>query len=218
MVAAAVVGAAVVGSVATGAMASRAQSKAAKTAANAQTASDQEAIAEQQRQFDAMQALLKPYVDAGLGSLNQQQSLLGLNGADAQKQSIDALQNSPQMQAYINQGENAMRQNAAATGGLRGGNFQGALAQYRPNLLNNMIQQQYQNLGGITALGQSSAAGVGNVGMQSANNIGNLLQASGNAQAGAALAQGQAQANMYAGIGNAIGSGLGMYGKMGGLF
>ncbi|HAV4987986.1 TPA: hypothetical protein JIZ13_01330 [Acinetobacter nosocomialis] len=185
--------------------AAKAQKNAANQAADAQIQSNQAAIDEQKRQFDAIQELMKPYVNAGTGALSGQQDLLGLNGADKQQAAINSINNSQAMQTYMQQGENAILQNAAATGGLRGGNTQSALSQFRPQLLNQLINQQYQNLGGLTSIGQNAAAGVGNAGMQSANNIGNLLQQSGAAQAGNALAQGQATANQWAGIGNLVG-------------
>lgn len=185
--------------------AAKAQKNAANQAADAQIQSNQAAIDEQKRQFDAIQELMKPYENAGTGALAGQQDLLGLNGASKQQAAIDAINNSQAMQTYMQQGENAILQNASATGGLRGGNTQSALSQFRPQLLNQLINQQYQNLGGLTSIGQNAAAGVGNAGMQSANNIGNLLQQSGAAQAGNALAQGQASASQWAGIGNLVG-------------
>lgn len=207
MVAAAVVGAAVVGGVAS----SQAQKSSAKKAAAAQSESSQAAIDEQRRQFDMVQELMKPYVNAGTQGLAGQQDLLGLNGAGKQKAAIDAINNSQAMQTYLQQGENSILQNASATGGLRGGNTQAALSQFRPQLLNQLVNQQYQNLGGLTSLGQNAAAGVGNAGMQSANNIGNLLGTIGQAQSGSALAQGQANANMWNSVSNAIGQVGGAY-------
>lgn len=211
-VAAAVVGSAVVG----GVMSSKAQKSAAKTAANAQIDASEMGVEEQRRQFDAVQKLLKPYSDAGLSGLTGQQDLLGINGNAAQQAAINNINNSSEMQTYLQQGENAILQNASATGGLRGGNTQAALAQFRPQLLNQLINQRYQNLAGMTALGQNAAAGTGNAGMQTASNISNLYQQSGAAQAGAALARGQASANMWNGVTGAIGQVAGM--KMMGMF
>jgi len=209
MVAAAVVGAAVVG----GVMSSSAQSDAAQSAADAQMNSTNASIAAQQQQFAAMKELLKPYADAGVGSLKNQQDMLGLNGNDAQAAALKSLQNSSQFAALFQQGENAILQNASATGGLRGGNTQAALAQFRPNLLAQMINDQYSRLGGITSIGQNAAAMSGNAGMQSATNISTLLQQGGAAQAGLALAQGQSQANMW----NTLGGAVGTYAGMGGF-
>ncbi len=210
MVAAAMVATAAVGAVAANRSAS-AQKKAANQASQAQTESSQAAIDEQRRQFDAIQELMKPYVNAGTTGLAGQQDLLGLNGTNKQQAAINAINNSPAMQTYLQQGENAILQNASATGGLRGGNTQSALSQFRPQLLNQLVNQQYQNLGGMTSLGQNAAAGVGNAGMQSANNIGNLMQQMGAAQAGNAMAQGRASANQWATIGNLAGQIGGYY-------
>ncbi|MFX6097780.1 hypothetical protein ABTF38_05595 [Acinetobacter baumannii] len=206
-------GAGLIGSIAS----SRAQAKAADRASQAQENAAMAGIDETRRQFDALQELMKPFVNAGTGALSGQQDLLGLNGAEKQQAAIDAINNSQAIQTYMQQGENAILQNASATGGLRGGNTQAALSEFRPQLLNQLINQQYANLGGLTALGQNAAAGVGNAGMQTAGNISNLLQQSGAAQAGNYLAQGQANANMYGGIAKGIG-GLGSaYDSMGGL-
>lgn len=189
----AVAGATLVG----GYMSSRSASKAAGAAADAQSRAADAQIAESQRQFDQIRALLQPYADAGYRGLTGQQDLLGVNGAEAQQKAISALESSPMMQALTQQGETAILQNASATGGLRGGNVQAALAQFRPQLLSQLIQQQYSNLGGLVSVGQNAAAGVGNAGQNSSNQIIGALGQQGASQAGAALAQGQAQAGMW---------------------
>lgn len=184
----------------------RQQRKAAEGASNAQNEADARAIAEQQRQFDALQALMKPYVQASAGvngkggALQAQQALLGLNGNAQQQAAYDQIQNSAGFQSQLQLGQNAMLQNAAATGGLRGGNTQAAMAQFAPALLNQAIGAQYQNLGGITSLGQNSAAMQGNAGMNSANSISNLYQSQGANTAGYQLARGQANKDMIGGI------------------
>lgn len=210
MVAAAVGGAALVG----GIYSSSQQANAAESASNAQVASTAAGIAQQDKQFETIRQLLSPYVQAGTGALGAQQNLIGLGGSDAQSAAIKALQESPQFTAQLAQGENSILQNASATGGLRGGNTQAALAQFSPQLLANTINNQYSKLGGLTSLGQNAAAGVGNAGMQTGNNISQLLQQQGAAQAGGALAQGQAQA----GYANAITGALGTYVGLGGKF
>lgn len=195
-----------------GAINANQQKKAAKGAQNAQTEAADRGIEEQQRQFDAMQKLLSPYVQGGEQAMGAQRDILGLSGQPAQKSAVDAIQNSAQFGALAKQGENAILQNAAATGGLRGGNTQGALAQFRPQLLNSLIDQQYSRLGGLTQLGQASAAGVGAAGMQSGDAITALLQQSGAAQAGGALAKGAANAQ----FGNTVVGALGQF--VGGKF
>lgn len=212
-------------------MAGQAQKKAASTAAEAQlegtrlgieanrVATDK-GLAEMRYQFDAAQAILKPYVDAGGPALKAQQDMMGLNGPEAQRLAQSGL--NQEATGLAQAGEDAILQNASATGGLRGGNTQGALAQFRPQLLNSLIQQRFANLSGITTIGQNSAARqAGNAqqfGANAANlygsfgvNQSNLIQQGAQATAGNALAQGQATANQWTGFGNAINQGIGAF-------
>jgi len=166
------------------------QAEAAQAAAGTQAESANIAIQEQRRQFDILTELLRPYVEAGAPALQQQQAFLGLRGAPEQQAAINALEQSPLFQSAVQQGEEALLQRASATGGLRGGNIQAALAQFRPAMLQEQIAQQYQNLAGMTKLGQQSAAGQGAAGMETAGTIGNLLGQRGAALAGGQLAKG----------------------------
>lgn len=162
------------------------QAQAAERAGAMQAGAAEAGIAEQRRQFDILTELLRPYIEAGQPALQQQQALIGLRGAPEQQAAITALEQSPFFQSAVRQGEEALLQRASATGGMRGGNIQAALAQFRPQMLESQIAQQYERLGGLTSLGQRSAAGQGAAGMETAGAIGNLL-----AQRGAALAGGQ---------------------------
>lgn len=175
----------VVGGITGASQAAEGAEKAGKT----QAAYAQAGIDEERRQFDELVKLLSPYVQAGTGAISAQQDILGLGGASRQQQAISGLEQSPIFQALARQGETSILQNAAATGGLRGGNTQAALAQFRPALLNQQIQQQLSNLGGLTSIGQASAAGQAASGMQSAGAIGNLLGQQGAARAGGQIAK-----------------------------
>lgn len=228
-------------SIAGGLLSSRSQSNAASTAAAAQTQAANLGIQEQRRQFDEVTALLQPYVAAGESALtglapfqnigpealSQQRALAGLGGIDEQQAAIAAIEASPQFQALVSQGEEAILQNAAATGGLRGGNTQAALAQFRPRVLSDLINQQYSRLGGLSALGQATnqsifgagqaaAARQAAAGQASAGNISNLLQQQGAAAAGSALARGQSSANLFGDLAGTIGTIAGM--SQGGVF
>ena len=116
----------------------------------------------------------------------------------------------------MRQGEEGILQSASATGGLRGGNVQEALAKFRPEILSSLINQQYSRLGNIAGMGQSAAAGQASAGMNMASNIGNLYGQQGAAQAGAALARGQATANMWGNIAGSVGLAAGLGGFGGG--
>jgi len=172
------------------------QSRAAGKAAGQQADAAQAGIEEQRRQFDEMRKLLEPYVQAGQPALQGMQAMLGLQGAEAQQQAISGVEQSPLLQALTRQGEEAMLQNASATGGLRGGNLQAALAQFRPAMLQEALDQQYARLGGLTALGQQSAAGVGTAGMETGRGVAGLLQQQGAARAGGTLGRAAPFANL----------------------
>jgi len=191
-----------------------AQADAATDAAGIQAGASQAGMDEQRRQFDAVQKLLQPYTEAGPGALEAQQSFLGLKGPEAERAAIARISGGETFKALSEQGENALLQRASATGGLRGGNIQGALAQFRPQLLSSLIDQQYGRLGGMTALGQQSAAGVGTAGLQTGVNVAKLLGQQGAAQAGAEIAQGRA----FGAIPAAISGGLGLFRGLGGKF
>jgi len=207
------------------------QANAAKKAAGAQVAAADMSVEEQRRQFDATQEVLAPYVNAGVTAmqglvpyaeagvqgLQGQLALSGLAGPEAQRAAIQQIEQGPEFQALTQAGEEAILQQASATGGLRGGNTQSALAQFRPQVLSSLINQQYGRLGGFTSLGQTTtqnvaqlgqaaAARQASAGQQTAANIGNLYNQMGAAQAGASLGQGQAWGNMFGGIGQISGA------------
>lgn len=205
-IATAIVGSAVIG----GTMSSRAAKKSAKTAASAELESTQMSIDEQRRQFDKIQELLSPFIQSGTTALSQQQALIGLGGADAQQVAIEQLQRSPQFEALVSQGEEGILQNAAATGGLRGGNIQASLSQFRPAMLSNLIESQYSKLGNLTQIGQASATGQAVAGQNASNAIQQALMAGGEARAQSALASGAATAKMWGDIAGSVGTVAGM--------
>lgn len=198
-----------IGRVVGGITGAKQQAQAAEAAAATQAGASEAAIAEQRRQFDILTELLRPYVEAGQPALQGQQALIGLRGAPEQQAAISAIEQSPFFQSAVRQGEEALLQRASATGGLRGGNIQAALAQFRPQMLESQIAQQYERLGGLTSLGQASAAGQAGAGMQSAGAIGNLLAQRGAALAGGQIAQGSVARQGFAdlqAIANRMGS------------
>jgi hypothetical protein len=198
------------------------QADAAGEAAGIQGDAAQQGIDEQRRQFDAMRELLKPYTEAGIPALaglqpyaqagapalEQQQALLGLRGPEAQRAAIAGIEGGAGYQSQVQAGEEALLQRASATGGLRGGNIQGALAQFRPQMLQQEIEKQYGRLGGLAdigrvtqqnlaQIGQSSGAGVGAAGLETGTNIANLLAQQGQAAAGGVLNEAKAYSQPF---------------------
>lgn len=197
-------------------------------------------IEEQRRQFDLAAQILAPYVEMGLPAAERlapveqagmealtplssiaqnayapfeaQMALAGVLGPDAQRAAIQNLETSPEFRALVRQGEEAILQNASATGSLRGGNVQAALGQFRPAMLQNLINTQYERLGGLTGtagtvaqnlltggtsattrlaeLGQASATGQAAQATQLGRDVASLLGTGAQARAGGVLAQG----------------------------
>jgi len=196
--------------------------EAAKEGANIQAGASQAGIAEQRRQFDALQALMKPYVDVGKPAMagyaeyaepgpvafEQQQALAGVLGPERQRQAIAQIEQGGGYQASVRAGEEALLQRASATGGLRGGNIQAALSQFRPQMLQAEIERQYGRLGGFSdigretqanllKIGQASAAGVGAQGVETGTNVANLLSQQGAARAGGVLGEAKAYGQLF---------------------
>jgi hypothetical protein len=195
-------------------LADQAKSDKATSAANIQASYAQQGIDAQNSALDSIKQLLSPYMSSGTNALSSQGDLLGLNGDDAQQKAISALQGGAQFQALNKAGGDAILSNAAATGGLRGGNVQGALATNSQNVLNNLINQQFSNLGSLSSLGLNASNSYGSATQNNANQVSTLLQ-----QKGAALAGGQlSQTDPYSQILNAGGNTLGLLSSLKNLF
>jgi len=198
------------------------QASAAGEAAGIQSEAAQKGIEEQRRQFDALQAILKPYVEVGAPAMaryqaygeagpkafEQQQALAGVLGPERQAAAIAEIEQGGGFQARVRSGEEALLQRASATGGLRGGNIQAALAQFRPQMLEQEIERQYGRLGGFSdigreteanllKIGQASAAGVGAQGITTGTNVANLLAQQGAARAGGEIGQARAYGQLF---------------------
>jgi len=186
-----------IGSVIGGITGASASAKGAQRAAQTQASAAEQAIAEQRAARLDAQNLQNPFVKAGTSALAKQMSLIGLNGTAGQQDAFNALLTSPEYSTAVRQSEDAILANAAATGGLRGGNVQNSLATNRQDLFSNLISQQYSILGGLTSLGQNAAVGVGNNGLASAGAIGDLLQQQAAALAGGQIAKGNVNAQSF---------------------
>lgn len=177
------------------------QKKAAQGAMGAQTRAAQLGIDEQRAALQQILNNVQPFVNTGNEGLQAQRNLIGLGGYDMQDQAINQLLNSAQYNQLNRAGQDAILQNASATGGLRGGNTQAALAKFSPQLLQQLFQQQFNNLGGLTSMGANALSLDSNARMNAAQNIGNLYIGQGNAQA-----QGLGQiGNINSGLAGAIG-------------
>lgn len=163
--------------------------------------------------FQQQQAILNPILQ------DKQYEQIGM---EQQRQAIQQIEQGPLFQELARQGEAALLANASATGRRGAEDTQSALARYRPQLLNQLIDQTYARLGGLTNVGQTAAQNLLNIGQASAAGVGAGALQSGNAmanlEAGKAAAQAAgiqgAAAGQAAGVGgfaNAISGGLQNY-------
>lgn len=176
--------------------------KAAQKAADAQVKAEQLGVDETRRQFDLSRADNLPFLTAGTTALGQQGDLLGLNGADAQATGIAALKESPLFASLFDNGLEAVTQNAAATGGLRGGNAQRSFADFGRDSLAQVILQQLGSLGQVAGQGQQTGSFLGQLGANAASSLSNLFTQQGQARAGGILGAQAGRNQMISGFGN----------------
>lgn len=170
----------------------------------------------QSQGYAQQQALLQPVLE------DKQYEQMGI---EQQRQAIQQIEQGPLYQELAKQGEEAILAAASATGRRGSEGTQSALARYRPQLLNQLIEQQYARLGGLSnvgqtsaqnllSLGQASAAGQAGLASQSANAISGLLASQGAAQAAGIQGAAAGQAAGIGGIGSALSGGLQNYALM----
>ena len=184
---------------------------AARDAANIQAKGAEAGIAEQRRQFDVTQGNLKPFQDAGVGALGQQQALLGLGGQDAQQQAFAAFNESPGQKFMRDRAQRNLLRNSSAIGGLGGGNVRSALVEQGAGFAQQDFNNQFGRLGQIAGQGQAATTNLGQFGAQSAGNIANLNVAGSQARASGILGAQQARSNTVNQIAGLGGLALGAF-------
>ena len=195
--------------------------KASRRAEAAQLEYLGKALDESRRQYDTTRSDYEPYRTTGVDALGDQADLLGLNGAEAQAAAIEALRGSPLYESLYRNGEEAVLQNAAATGGIRGGNTQRGLADFGADTLSSTIMNQLRELGGIAGTGLQATGGTAASGDALTAQIASILGQQGQVRAGGLLTRGGINSSMWqnagAGLDSAIGSILGGIPGLGGL-
>lgn len=79
-----------------------------------------------------------------------------ISAQDAQANAIAGLEKSPLFTSLVRNGEEAILANASATGGMRGGNNIGDLAEFRGDTLAKVIQQQLAGYQGAISTGMGA--------------------------------------------------------------
>lgn len=163
--------------------------KGADSAANKQKKWRHRAIDLQERQYEEAREDFAPWRDTGRNAL-------------ARIEDPNAFQADPGYEFRRSEGLRGIDQRYGARGG--GGNAMRALAEFNQNLASNEYGNWFNRQTTLAGLGNAATSGTANVGMNFANNAGMQFGAIGNA-----MAQGTSDA--YAGINNALISGLSNY-------
>lgn len=200
------------------------QADAAKNAANVSKTAAQQSLDFQKQEYADQQANEKPFVQAGQGAVNNLAALANdpnfskYSGGQFAAPTLEQAENMPGYKFQLEQGTNAINQNAAANGTLLTGNTGKALTDYGQglaqtdynnlynqalstyqnnyNVWNNDTTNQFNRLGQVAGLGANAAANAGSQGQAAANNITNTNLTSAGQQsqdlnnAGAATAAG----------------------------
>jgi hypothetical protein len=184
------------------------QKKAIKKATKQQVKFLNRAIDEQKRQYDTTRADFQPYRDEGYAGLDQLGDLVGTHGGDKQAAAIEALRASPFYQSLYRNGEEAVLQNASATGGLRGGDTERGLADFGADTLMQTIERQLSSLGGLAGMGMGATESVANFGANKANAVSGLLGQIGSAKAAGTIARGNITSQMWQNAGGMLDSAI----------
>jgi hypothetical protein len=155
-------------------------------------------------QLATSMAALEPYTTPGALATGRRADILGLNGNEAQSTAISGVHSSPLFQALFNTGRDSTLAAASATGGLRGGNVNEALARNGENAFAGTLQQLLSDLGGLSQEGLGATEFGANLGSQTAGNIANLDVGSGQSNAGAILGKQSIDNTFYSGLRAAI--------------
>ncbi|HEX3161128.1 MAG TPA: hypothetical protein VHQ92_00995 [Pseudolabrys sp.] len=189
-------------------------------AASAQANASNQAQQTELAMFQQNQANLAPWLQTGQQGNQALQQWLGLgqggsfnpNAPGVAPFNASMLPGDPSYQWRLQQGENALLNNASAMGGLGGGNTQKALLnygqgaasqQYQQALQNYMAQQNnvYNKLSGVSNTGVNAAGQVAGLGANAASNIASLQNQTGATNAAGILGS---QNVLASGIGGGI--------------
>lgn len=150
-----------------------------------------------------------PYTSNGALAINQEGDILGLHGNDAQSSAISGVQDSPLFKSIFNTGQNSVLSAASATGGLRGGNVNEALAENGENSFATTLQNLLTQLGGISGQGLTATGQLANFGAGTAAGVAGLDTQSGSANAGEILGKQSVDNNTISQLQKIIASAMG---------
>lgn len=185
-----------------GLIGSGAAKKASRKAEAAQLDYLNRAMGMEQEQRTQDRADFAPFREFGTSAIQPAGDLLGFNGAPAQQTGIDAIRASPWYQALFRNGQEAVLQNASATGGIRGGNTERGLADFSSDTLATSIDRYLQQAMGAIGVGSGATTSGSAAGQNTANQIAQILGNQGQVRAGGLLTRGGINSQMWQNAGS----------------
>lgn len=156
-------------------------------------------VALEREGLDYTKEVNAPMLEARNMGLSGLQQFYDPTDPSGQQAFIDQAQQSPFYQSMLQQGEESVLRNQAATGGLRSGSTQQGLAQNSQSVLQGLVNQQLQGLGSLAGANVNPAT-VANQYNQMGQTTAQGMTAAANAQqqlAGQTLGLGMQAASMF---------------------
>ena len=178
----------------------------------AQDAGDAAAFAAEQKrkfleqQWMELQGMQGPFINQGQQAFGLYGQFAGMQGPEAQQAALANFQMTPGAQFGLEQQLKGIGQNAAATGGIFGGNRLQQETAARTQGYQTDLGNYLERLRTQAGLGQQAAGALGGVGTISGQGIAGAIMGGGDAAANAALAGSQAQAGVASGVGSILGA------------
>lgn len=174
--------------------------KGAENAANAQIQAAQDSNALMKYMYDTNRTDLTPYRQVGGGALNMLAAMSGLNPDGTQRTGgadFSAFTNSPGYQFALDQGQQSLQRQLAASGMSGSGAAMKEAQRYGQGVAGQQFGGYMNRLANLAGVGQSATNQTGAYGQQYATQAGNNLVDMGNARGSAYIARGNVPATNF---------------------
>ena len=118
----------------------------------------EKALGQSNQGLDQMTGTLSPWAKGGQSAFERQAALSGALGSEAQAKALAEWNESPEQAFLREQGERSVTRNAAALGGLGGGNVMKELNRFGTGLAAQDYQNSFDRLGSVSGMGGQAAS------------------------------------------------------------
>ena len=149
--------------------------RAGQSGRNAARETSEQQLGELRRQFDIGQSRIEPFFQEAVPAFQLQAAFSGSRGPEAQREAFAGFQESPNVAFLREQGLRGVEGQAAATGGLGGGERLRELTRFSQGLALQDFENQFNRLGIISGRGQTAGSELAQRGSQFGAQFGNVL-------------------------------------------